>query len=275
MKINFTKMHSLGNDFIIINGIYNKVSLSPRYIIKIANRHTGIGFDQCILLKKSNNKKIDFLCAIYNSNGKEIFQCCNGIRCLYKFIIYNNITKKKRITIATKFTKTITFLNQKKTITTVIKKPKLINIIKSYDYFKKKHLHTLIIKKKIKYQIYTIDIGNPHAVIVNKNINKISIKKLGKQISEHSFFKEETNVEFMQIINSNNIKIRVYERGCGETKSCGSGAIASAVIAKIFFNLNKKINVLFSEGKLSIYWPSIYSPVYITGPANIVYKGIL
>ncbi|ATW01739.1 diaminopimelate epimerase [Candidatus Legionella polyplacis] len=275
MKINFTKMHSLGNDFIIINGIYNKISLTKKYITKIANRHTGIGFDQCIILKKSNDKKIDFLYTIYNSNGKEVFQCCNGVRCLYKFITHNNITQKKRITIATKFTKSITFLNQKKTITTIIKKPKLINIIKSFDYFKKNHFHTLFVKKTLKYKIYTIDIGNPHAIIVKKNINKISIKKIGKQISKHSFFKEETNVEFMQIINSNYIKIRVYERGCGETKSCGSGAIASAIIAKIFFNLKKKINVLFSNGKLSVYWPSIYSPIYITGPAKIVYEGVL
>jgi diaminopimelate epimerase len=260
--IQFKKMHGLGNDFVVINAITQSIHLTSSQIRKISDRHFGIGCDQVLLVEESTDPDIDFFYRIYNSDGSEVGQCGNGARCLAKFIQEENLSTKNTLRVKT-LTSILTLYIEENNIRVDMGVPKILPslrategcaAIQSLDCFA-----TLAMMKPV-----CLSIGNPHIVFTVSNIQDPSLSNLGL---------DNYNVGFMQILDKNNIKLRVFERGVGETKACGSGACAAAVAGIIQNNLSSPVTVELPGGKLHIKWQGENHSVFMTGPAETVYVG--
>lgn len=274
MAITFTKMHSLGNDFMVVNTIGQAINWQPQTIRLLGCRNTGVGFDQCLLLAPPNAQNVDFFYRIFNADGQEVGQCANGARALARFIIYYGLSRKKIINIATLTTKMQLHLHSDTSVTIEMEPPKL----HPQEIPIKFPQITRTYQLKIGQQdcaVHAINVGNPHAVLVVKDLNNIPLTTLGKQISENYAFPLQANVNFMQIDDWQNVRLRVYERGCGETKACGSGAVASAAIGRLYHQLATPVSVHLPGGKLMVDWPNLSGPIYLTGTATFVYEGKL
>ncbi|KTD75478.1 diaminopimelate epimerase [Legionella waltersii] len=273
MTIHFTKMHGLGNDFIVIDAIHQQIKLNPLQIAKMANRSTGIGFDQCLLIEPSQNENIDFQYRIFNADGQEVGQCGNGARCIALFAKHYGLTNKNKLTVATKTTHMELVINADDSVSVNMGKPKLspaqipLNVPTQLDQY------SLRLNDEQIVNFHSIGVGNPHAVLAVPDVDQAPVHALGKQICLHPLFPEQTNVEFMQILNEHHIKLRVYERGCGETIACGSGAVAAAAIGRLFYNLADLISISLLGGDLQVSWPKIDGDIILTGPAAFVYEG--
>ncbi|WP_298625211.1 diaminopimelate epimerase [uncultured Legionella sp.] len=275
MSIKFAKMHGLGNDFMVIDGINQKIDLNPQYIATLANRHTGIGFDQLLLVEAPTRQGIDFTYRIFNADGQEVGQCGNGARCLALFTQYYGLTTRNQLTVATKTTSMELIINPDNTVSVNMGIPKLaphdiplINDGQSSEY-------SIALEDGQSILIHAINVGNPHAVLSVPNIDSAPVDTIGKKISVHSRFPEQTNTGFMQIVAPNHIRLRVYERGSGETQACGSGAVAAAAIGRLYYHLDQQIKVSLPGGDLLIDWPQLSGPISLTGPATFVYEGTL
>ena len=273
MMLPFTKMHGLGNDFVVFDGINQEVRLSPNRLAELADRGTGIGFDQCLLVEKSQEIGVDFFYRIFNANGQEVGQCGNGARCLARFLQHYQLSDKRLITVATSTTQMQLQLNEDDTVTVAMDKPKLDPADIPLIMQEQAIYYSLPISSKVTCDVHAIHVGNPHAVMVVADIDAMDIDFLGKSICEHPFFPEQTNVGFMQILEAQNLRLRVYERGCGETRACGSGAVAAAAIGRLYYHLAEQVTVMLTGGSLSIRWPNFDGPIYLTGPATFVYEG--
>lgn len=272
MGIRFTKMHGLGNDFIIIDAVHQNIHLTPNKIAELSRRDTGIGFDQCLLIESSHVADIDFFYRIFNADGQEVGQCGNGARCLARFVQHYGLTNKNSIAVTTKTTQMQLHLNDDETVTVDMGKPNLHPAHIPLNAIVQAPLYKL---PDVPFPVHAISVGNPHAVIVVDDLNQSRVDELGQKISHHSFFPEQTNVGFMQIVTPNQIHLRVYERGCGETRACGSGAVAAMAIGRLFHQLEADVTVSLPGGELRVSWPSIDGPIYLTGPAVFVYEGII
>lgn len=275
MTIQFTKMHGLGNDFMVINGVNQSINLYPELIVSLAQSHTGIGFDQCLLIETSHTPGVDFNYRIFNADGQEVGQCGNGARCLALFAKHYGLIQKNTLTVATKTTRMDLQINADDSVTVSMGTPQLSP--KSIPFLAEQHasLYKLPLKDGSHASIHAISVGNPHAVLLVPDVNAAPVTTVGQEISLHPLFPEQTNTGFMQIINPEAIVLRVFERGCGETKACGSGAVAAAAIGRLYYNLAEKITVTLPGGQLTIEWPDVNEAIYLTGPATFVYEGTL
>lgn len=269
MSLKFTKMHSLGNDFMVIDAINQNIPenfFDKANIIALSNRNKGIGFDQCLLIEASPQPDVDFFYRIFNADGSEVGQCGNGARCMARFVQYYKLSAKKQMSIATHTTCMQAYLQDDNTITINFGVP----IVRPTPYEVEVE-HRLV-------QVYSVDVGNPHAVIVledSLDISQAPVDQIGKKISTHALFPQQTNVEWVSVRNLSDIALRVYERGCGETLACGSGAVAAVVAGRCFAKLAADVVVHLPGGELKVTWPEIGGPVYLTGPANFVFEGYL
>lgn len=254
VALKFTKMHALGNDFIVIDATKNKFMLTVAQIKALSSRHKGIGFDQCLVIEKSDKKDIDFFYRIFNADGTEVGQCGNGARCIAKYIKHYQLSTKNQFTVATCTITMVLKLNSDDTVTIELPAPNF--------------------SEKLICSAHIVDVGNPHAVLLEEDIKNIAVSTIGASISTNKAFPQQTNVEFMQIIDNNNIKIRIYERGVGETRACGSGAIAAAAVAIKYYNVAHKLYVHMHDGSVIVEWQNS-SNICITGDAVFVYEGIL
>lgn len=274
MKILFTKMQGLGNDFIILDnrkGIYkNPGKLSRR----LCERRFGIGADQLLLL--GNSGKADFRMRIFNADGSEVEMCGNGIRCLAKYIWDNKLGTENSLAIETdagiirpEKSGSLIKVNMGEPVLEPEKMPVMLP-----SYGKKPLIlnHPLRVKNNT-FRITCVSMGNPHAVIVVKNVNSIPLETFGPLIENHTLFPKRTNVEFIQIADRKNIKMRVWERGAGETLACGTGASAAAVASSLLGLTDRRVTVHLKGGRLSINWSSKDGCVYMTGPAVKVFEG--
>ncbi|WED42581.1 diaminopimelate epimerase [Legionella cardiaca] len=275
MTIRFTKMHGLGNDFIVIDAVRQSLNLQPTQIIELAKRDTGIGFDQCLVVEPSHEENIDFFYRIFNADGHEVGQCGNGARCLARFVFHYGLTDKKLISVATCTTKMQLKINADETVTVDMGLPKLNPNDIPLHAENRATFYALPLKNGSSHMVHAISVGNPHAITVVNELNTIDIANLGKQISEHELFPEQTNAGFMQIIDKTHISLRVYERGCGETRACGSGAVAAAAIGRLYHQLESSIRVNLPGGNLIVEWPDVTGSIYLKGPATFVYEGVL
>lgn len=275
MDIQFTKMHGLGNDFMVIDAVNQRIDLSPHQIATLAKRNTGIGFDQCLLVEKSQHDHIDFFYRIFNADGQEVGQCGNGARCLARFVHFYGLTNKKTIQVATHNTRMQLCINQDETVTVEMGMPILTPSDIPLGVEKQAVLYSLPLEKGQTCLVHAISIGNPHAVLVVDEVDKAPVQQLGKQISEHTLFLLQTNAGFMQIHSSDHISLRVYERGCGETQACGSGAAAAVAIGRLYHKLAQEVKVSLPGGELLVKWPSLDGPLFLKGPATFVYEGRL
>lgn len=256
--ITFSKMHGLGNDFVVIDAINQNVSLTSKQIQYIADRHRGIGCDQILLVEKSLQPEIDFNYRIFNADGSEVGQCGNGARCLAKFVVDQKLTDKKFLRI--------------KTSTTILECELLNHNQVKVNMGIPKEIQTITIEN---HSGVTLDIGNPHMVFLTTMLQKNykDINKLGEICNHHAYFPQGVNVGFMHIIDRQHIELRVYERGAGETQACGSGACA-AVIAGIQQQLlDNNVSVNLLGGELQIAWQGEHAPVWMTGAAEYVFEG--
>ncbi|XBC38462.1 MAG: diaminopimelate epimerase [Buchnera aphidicola (Floraphis choui)] len=268
----FSKMHGLENDFIVLNNIKGNFVITSTFIKCLSNRYTGIGFDQLLLLESPKRKDVDFHYRIFNASGDEVSQCGNGARCLALFLILKGITKKKIINISTVNRIIILYVLKNKDICVDMGVP---NFNPKYVPYlscdTKKYYSTLVLGKIINY--YVVSMGNPHCVIIEKDIKNYPVREVGSILSTHKLFPEGVNVSFMEIISKKHIALRVYERGVGETRSCGSGACASVAVGIKQNMLLNEVQVDLLGGKLQINWNGNLEKLYMIGSATHIYDG--
>ena len=262
MMLSFVKMHGLGNDFIVIDAITSEVNLSSDMIAALADRHTGIGFDQVLIIKPSHHA--DFFCEIYNADGSEAEQCGNGLRCVARYLHEEDIIMQPSFTIATKAGLFPVYIQDYDHIRVTLGAPEIQENLLSFEVAGNQRLPMSVMK-----------IGNPHAIIKLNSINDVSTETLGKEISTHQYFPQGTNVGFMQVTAPDHIHLRTYERGVGETLACGSNACAATVAGIVNHWLKNRVSVEFRYGSLLIEWEGAGKPIHMTGPAARVFNGIV
>ncbi|HBI22091.1 MAG TPA: diaminopimelate epimerase, partial [Legionella sp.] len=240
MGVKFTKMHGLGNDFMVIDAINQRIDFTSADIAALSERNTGVGFDQCLLIETSPFANVDFFYRIFNANGQEVGQCGNGARCLARFAQRYGLTKKELMTVATQTTRMQLQINPNQTVTINMGQPVLQPAQIPLDALDQAPVYNIPIAHQKIQAVHSLSIGNPHAVIQVPDIVHAHVQEIGQQISEHHLFPAQTNVGFMQILTPQHIQLRVYERGCGETRACGSGAVAAVAVGRLYHQLTEK-----------------------------------
>lgn len=274
MKIRFTKMHGIGNDFVVIDGFTSDITLSANQIRQIADRHFGIGCDQLLMVEKSRLPAVDFRYRIFNADGGEVEQCGNGARCFVKFVHEKKLTEKSGIRVETAGGIIFLQLQDNGQVTVNMGTPRFNP--SDIPFIAEQQQSTYPVEVDgVTVELATVSMGNPHAVQVVQNINTPAVLQQGPYIEAHSRFPQRVNAGFMQIMNPHEIKLRVYERGSGETLACGSGACAAAVSGIQQGLLQSPVRVSMRGGDLQIEWGGIDSPVMMTGPAQTVFEGEL
>mgnify|MGYP003982294303 FL=1 len=271
MKYKFTKMHGLGNDFVLIDSVNQSVNLSLEQLRNIANRRLGIGCDQILLIERTESDA-DFRYRIFNSDGGEVEQCGNGARCLVSYVYDKGMIQKKEISVETLGGIIFSKLEINGEVTVNMGTPKFEP--EKIPFIADKRMLTYLLEvneKQIEFSI--LSMGNPHAVQVVEDINQSPVLAEGSLIESHSRFPKHVNAGYMQIVNREHINLRVYERGAGETLSCGTGACAAVVAGITRGLLDSKVTVRTTGGNLSIYWEGGNNPVWMTGPAISVFDG--
>jgi diaminopimelate epimerase len=267
----FSKMQATGNDFVVINYLENRLEYSFKLLAEfLCNRHFGVGADGILIIEES--KVADFKMRIFNQDGSEAEMCGNGIRCFAKFVYEKNLIHKKEFKIETLAgVKDVSLLVEGKTVTSVE-----VNMGKPIFDLRKIPVIDLENKNAEKIKIenfegYPVSIGNPHCVCFVEDLDKIDIEKCGKMIENYKCFPNKTNVEFVQIINEKNIKMRVWERGVGETLACGTGTCAASVISNKYKSTNSRLTVDLLGGKLQTNYEN--DEIKLIGPAEFVFEG--
>jgi diaminopimelate epimerase len=271
MKYKFTKMHGLGNDFVLIDCVNQSVQLSPEQLRYLANRRLGIGCDQILLVEKAKNNA-DFRYRIFNSDGSEVEQCGNGARCFVRYVYDQGMTQKKEIRVETLGGIIVPKLETNGEVTVNMGIPKFEP--QEIPFIAEKRMLTYLLnvdEKQIEFSI--LSMGNPHAVQIVEDINHSPILAEGTLIENHSRFPQHVNAGYMQVVNREHINLRVYERGVGETLSCGTGACAAVVAGITRGLLDSTVKVSTIGGNLRICWEGENNPVWMTGPAISVFDG--
>jgi len=272
MILNFTKMHGAGNDFVVLDGVRQRIHLKPEQIRLLADRHFGVGCDQILLVETTEFPTADFRYRIFNADGGEVEQCGNGARCFVRFVHDQGLTHKREIVVETKSGLISPRLETDGRVTVnmgaPIFEPVLIPFISNSGAI----IQPLEVNGEIV-EITAVSMGNPHAVQVVEAIELAPVTVQGALIEHHPQFPKRVNAGFMQVVDSEHIRLRVYERGAGETLSCGTGACAAVVTGIKRGLLKDKVQVVTKGGILNIVWAGDGQPVMMTGPAINVFAG--
>lgn len=265
-------MHGLGNDFVVIDGVNQSVDLTTDQLKIIADRHFGIGCDQILLVESPTVATADFRYRIFNSDGGEVQQCGNGARCFVQFVHEKGLTEKNAISVET-LGGIIEIRRQSNGEITVNMgipdfEPQSLPLLAEG---RKAHYSIKIDNKEIDFG--AVSVGNPHAVIKVDDIDKAPVAEWGAVLESHKMFPERVNVGFMQILDRGRIRLRVFERGVGETLACGTGACAAVLVGINWELLNNRVTVELPGGNLLIEWDNGQAPVFMTGPAQTVFDG--
>lgn len=269
MKIKFTKMHGLGNDFVLIDAMSQEVPPPATFCKKYSDRRFGIGFDQALILHPS--KAADFKMEIYNADGSQVEMCGNGIRCLAKYIWDRGLSDKGELAIET-FAGIIRPVKAGDLIQVDMGEPVLNGSAIPVNLEGEIRGYPLRIMDR-DFSITCVSMGNPHAVIFLEDIESFSVDKYGPLIENNTLFPKRINVEFVRVANKKEADVRVWERGAGETLACGTGACASVVAAHLNGLVERKVTVHLPGGDLLINWSEEDNHVYMTGPAVEVFTG--
>ena len=272
MLLKFTKMHGTGNDFVVIDAIKQNVNLTVEQLRFLADRHFGIGCDQILLVESATSPDVDFRYRIFNSDGSEVEQCGNGARCFVRFVHEKGLTEKGSIRVET----------LSGIIEIQLQKNGEVSVNMGIPQFNPEALPLLVEQQSDRYSVTISDkqirfgavsMGNPHAVIEIDNIATAPVQIWGPILESHDLFPERVNVGFMQIIDRDRIRLRVYERGAGETLACGTGACAAVVVGISWGVLNNRVTVELPGGNLLVEWGGDQDSVVMTGPAQTVFDG--
>ena len=274
MKLNFTKMQGAGNDFVVIDGFTFPVTLTTTQIQQIANRFFGVGCDQLLMVEKTDTPNVDFRYRIFNADGGEVQQCGNGARCFVRFVIDKGLTNKHKIAVETASGVIELMLQKNGEVSVNMGAPNFAPEALPFLASKEQMQYTLVLAGT-EITIAAVSMGNPHAVLIVDNVETANVSGLGPQIESHQEFPEHVNAGFMQIVSSHEIKLRVFERGSGETQACGTGACAAVVSGIQLGLLQSPVLVNTRGGQLNIEWLGGNSSVMMTGPAEIVFEGII
>ncbi|MCK5640313.1 MAG: diaminopimelate epimerase [Gammaproteobacteria bacterium] len=272
MLYEFTKMQGLGNDFVVIDTITQMLKLDTAQIHTLADRHFGIGFDQLLLVESSSREDIDFRYRIFNADGSEVGQCGNGARCFARFVRDKGLTDKNVIKVETLNGILDLYIEADGQVRVNMGVPTFTPANIPFQAPQQAERYDLELDGKTV-EIGTVSMGNPHAVMQVDDINTTDIEHLGRQIESHPRFPERANAGFMQILSREQINLRVYERGAGETLACGSGACAAVVAGHQWNLLDETVIVNLPGGALSIHWEGDGEPVWMSGPAVTVFEG--
>ena len=272
MLLKFTKMHGAGNDFVVLDGVRQPLYLTPEQLRLLADRHFGVGCDQILLVEKSQNPAVDFRYRIFNADGGEVEQCGNGARCFVRYVHDHKLTSKREIVVETKNGLISPRLAEDGRVTVnmgaPVFEPARIPFVSDSDA----PVQTLDVNGA-SIEIGAVSMGNPHAVQVVADVEAAPVNTQGPLIEHHPRFPKRVNAGFMQIVDRTHIKLRVYERGAGETLACGTGACAAVVSGIRRGLLDETVHVATHGGNLSISWAGGQSPVMMTGPAVTVFEG--
>lgn len=272
--MNFSKMHGLGNDFMVIDAVTQNVHLSTEMIKRLADRYTGVGFDQLLVVEPPYAPDTDFHYRIFNADGSEVQQCGNGARCFARFVRLKGLTKKRTLKVSTMKGNIVLVVNDDETVRVNMGQP--IFEPNKVPFKAVKEEKTYIIRAQERTILCGVaSMGNPHCVLQVDNVITAEVEKLGPLLEQHERFPERANIGFMHIIDRNNINLRVFERGVGETQACGTGACAAVAVGINQGLLNSKVEVNLPGGKLVIEWQGVNKPLYMTGPATHVYDGFI
>jgi diaminopimelate epimerase len=265
--INFTKMHGLGNDFMVIDNILGAITLSAEQIIALAHRHLGVGFDQLLMVESSTTPGVDFRYIIYNADGTEVEQCGNGARCFARFVTEKGLTTNNPINVETRAGLMSLFVNDNQTVQVDMGEPNFNPINIPLHAMQQQNTYEIA-----GFEVATLSIGNPHCVMLVDDVNTVNVQDIAIQIQQSELLPNQANVGFMQVLNANEINLRVYERGAGETLACGSGACA-AVISGVRAGLLDSTVVAHLRGGDALIEYTENEHVFLSGPAQFVYEG--
>ena len=274
MRLEFTKMHGLGNDFVVIDCITQRARLETYQIKQIADRHFGVGFDQLLLVEPPSRPDVDFCYRIFNADGSEVQQCGNGARCFARFVRDRKLTRKSKLVVET--ASGIIELN--------IAPNGWVRVNMGVPRLEPAEIPFIATQRALTYpievanrtlEISAVSMGNPHAVILVDNVDTAPVREIGRPLECHPRFPERVNVGFLQIIDRNNARLRVFERGTGETLACGTGTCAAVVAGIQQGLLDERVRVQLRGGELDIRWQGEGYPVWMTGPTARVFDGVL
>ncbi len=263
MQLKFSKMHGLGNDFLVLDLLTQSVELTPELVQRLGNRHTGVGFDQLLTLEPPTDDSADFWWGIYNADGSRAEQCGNGARCMARFTADEQLLPKTKIRLQTPNGIIEAQLLADEMVQVNMGQPQPAPALET------------ITTSEGEVQVLRVSMGNPHAVLFIDNIHNAPVATLGPELSTHSAFPEGANIGFCQVIDQGFVRLRVFERGAGETLACGSGACAAVTAGQVLGHLGERVKVSLPGGKVKIAWPGPGQDLTMTGPATQVYSGVL
>lgn len=272
MRLRFSKMHGLGNDFVVIDGVSQSVRLTPEKIRYIADRNFGVGCDQILLVETPETPDVDFRYRIFNCDGSEVENCGNGARCFAVFVRERRLTGKNVIKVETAGGLIELRVQQDEQVSVDMGAPRLEPAQVPFVADARAITYPIEVAGKT-YDISAVSMGNPHGVLVVDNVKTAPVAELGPLIESHSRFPARVNAGFMQVVSRNEINLRVFERGVGETLACGTGACGAVVSGRLRGLLDEKVKVNLPGGSLQIYWPGEGQSVIMTGPAVTVFHG--
>lgn len=272
MKLKFTKMQGIGNDFVVLDGVNQVINLTQTQYMSIADRHFGVGCDQILLVEASEVPGVDFKYRIFNADGSEVEQCGNGARCFARFVREKHLTDKDEITVATKGGVIVLSITKDNEVTVDMGRPRFLPAEIPFNAPEKLARYKLLVDN-IPVEIGAVSMGNPHGVVLVQDVDTAPVESLGPKLESHKSFPARANIGFMQIVSDEKIKLRVFERGSGETLACGTGACAAVAVGRRWGLLSESVEVSLPGGKLLINWSDENSPVMMTGPAEFVFEG--
>ncbi|WP_145008519.1 diaminopimelate epimerase [Pseudomonas oryzihabitans] len=272
MQLRFTKMHGLGNDFMVLDLISQHAHIQPKHVRQWGDRNTGIGFDQLLIVETPGTPDVDFRYRIFNADGSEVEQCGNGARCFARFVFDKRLTVKKQIRVETKGGIIELLLKGDGQVRVDMGAPRLQASEIPFVAEAEALSHAVQVDDHIV-ELSVVSMGNPHGVLRVADVDQAPVLTLGPKLECHPRFPQKANIGFLQIIDAQRARLRVWERGVGETRACGTGACAAAVAGIRQGWLKSPVSIELPGGLLNIEWDGVGQPVLMTGPATRVYEG--
>ena len=272
MRLKFTKMHGLGNDFVVLDALVQPLALTPEQLRRIADRHFGVGCDQILQVEPARQPDTDFYCRIFNADGGEVEQCGNGARCFVRYVVDRGLTRKRELRVGTRAGVIVPRLEADGRVTVDMGVPEFEPARIPFQAPARAPSYALEVDGR-RVEIAALSIGNPHAVQVVADIERAPVATEGPLIERHPRFPQRVNAGYMQVASRRRILLRVHERGAGETLACGTGACAAVAAGILRGLLDHEVTVTARGGDLGISWAGEGRPVMMTGPAEMVFEG--
>ncbi len=272
MLVRFTKMHGLGNDFVVLDLVTQRARITPEIVQRLGDRNFGIGFDQLLLVEPPTDPSMDFRYRIYNADGSEVEHCGNGARCFARYVTEKRLTGKETIAVQTAKGPISLTLEGRDSVRVDMGKPELRPAEIPFIADLQASSYSLAAGAELL-EISAVSMGNPHGVLIVDNVDTAAVATLGPLLERHDRFPQKANIGFMQIVSRSEIRLRVFERGAGETLACGTGACAAVVAGRLRGLLDASVTVHLPGGDLQIEWQGEGRSVVMTGPATHVFEG--